>query len=329
MGEPARRDALLRTNPRHVVGQLPEGLEVERSQPRDPAGIAVVLDARTARPSGRSSGRSARASATARGRTRRRRPDAGAVAIKSSRQDHVRQRSGTCLPGRSTRRSSRPRALQHELPGGDDRQCSRKRLRRRTASSELELLWKRIGYRISKPSQAATRMAVSSTDGDRPAWRGTADSHGRLQTASPTWCDRDRARNAVDAVYAPSTTCRYTGFESMQIIERTPSAGSMTSPRRCQSRPAGSADRRSIESAGHAKRRPNPDHRRSSIIELTFAGKRLLAKATTTFETELDSRLGSALSDRAFRQFTLALTALRAAASEKSARSRSWRARRP
>ena len=29
----------------------------------------------------------------------------------------------------------------------------------------------------------------------------------------------------------------------------------------------------SIESAGHAKRRPNPDDRRSSIVELTAAGK--------------------------------------------------------
>jgi hypothetical protein len=49
------------------------------------------------------------------------------------------------------------------------------------------------------------------------------------------------------------------------------------------------------------------------------AGKRLLAKATTTFEAELELGLGSALPDRALPQFTLALSALRAAASGTSA----------
>jgi MarR family transcriptional regulator, organic hydroperoxide resistance regulator len=42
-----------------------------------------------------------------------------------------------------------------------------------------------------------------------------------------------------------------------------------------------------IEAAGHCRRRPNPDDRRSSIIELTPAGRRLLDKATKTVEEEL------------------------------------------
>ncbi len=42
-----------------------------------------------------------------------------------------------------------------------------------------------------------------------------------------------------------------------------------------------------IEAAGHCRRHANPDDRRSSIIELTPAGRRLLAKATKAFEREL------------------------------------------
>jgi DNA-binding MarR family transcriptional regulator len=69
----------------------------------------------------------------------------------------------------------------------------------------------------------------------------------------------------------------------------------------------------SIEAAGHCERRPNPGDRRSSIIKLTPAGRRVLAKATKTFEGELEARLGSALSERALRQLGSALGGLRAA----------------
>ena len=69
-----------------------------------------------------------------------------------------------------------------------------------------------------------------------------------------------------------------------------------------------------IEASGHCKRRPNPGDRRSSIIELTAAGERALASATKTFEQELQERVGSALSDRALRQFSETLSGLRAAA---------------
>jgi DNA-binding MarR family transcriptional regulator len=72
----------------------------------------------------------------------------------------------------------------------------------------------------------------------------------------------------------------------------------------------------SIEAAGHCKRRPNPDDRRSSIIDLTPAGRRALADATETFEAELEARLGSAMSDRALNQFSSGLRELRTAAGE-------------
>jgi DNA-binding MarR family transcriptional regulator len=103
-------------------------------------------------------------------------------------------------------------------------------------------------------------------------------------------------------------------FEPMQIIERTPECRVYDIADALSITTGGvSKIVDSIEAAGHAKRRPNPEDRRSSIIELTPAGKRLLAKATTTFEAELELRLGSTLSDRSLRQFMLTLNALRAA----------------
>ncbi len=73
-----------------------------------------------------------------------------------------------------------------------------------------------------------------------------------------------------------------------------------------------------IEASGYCKRRPNPGDRRSSIIELTPAGARILARATKTFETELRTRLGSALPDRELERFGTALRRLRVATAESS-----------
>jgi DNA-binding MarR family transcriptional regulator len=68
-----------------------------------------------------------------------------------------------------------------------------------------------------------------------------------------------------------------------------------------------------IEAAGHCRRRPNPDDRRSSIIELTAVGKRLLAKAGKAFDEELETLLGGAVSDRSLQQLGATLALLRAA----------------
>jgi DNA-binding MarR family transcriptional regulator len=121
--------------------------------------------------------------------------------------------------------------------------------------------------------------------------------------------------NVVDARLRAEHDLPLHKFEPMQIIERTPECR-VYDVAAALSITTGGVSKivDSIEAAGHAKRRPNPDDRRSSIIELTSAGKRLLARATRTFEEELELRLGSVLSDRALRQFTLALKALRAAA---------------
>jgi DNA-binding MarR family transcriptional regulator len=126
--------------------------------------------------------------------------------------------------------------------------------------------------------------------------------------------------NAVDARLRAEQDLPLHKFEPMQIIERTPECRVYDIAEALSITTGGvSKIVDSIESAGHAQRRPNPDDRRSSIIELTPAGRRLLAKASRTFEAELELRLGSALSDRELRQFTSALNALRAAASETDA----------
>lgn len=50
-----------------------------------------------------------------------------------------------------------------------------------------------------------------------------------------------------------------------------------------------------IEATGYCKRSPNPDDRRSSIIELTPLGQEILSRASTVFEDELRNQLGSAM----------------------------------
>jgi MarR family transcriptional regulator, organic hydroperoxide resistance regulator len=68
-----------------------------------------------------------------------------------------------------------------------------------------------------------------------------------------------------------------------------------------------------VEAAGYCVRRANPDDRRSSIIELTATGRRVLAKATKAFEEELQVRIGSAVPERSLRQLYATLVKLRAA----------------
>src|SRR6516162_10583612 len=103
-------------------------------------------------------------------------------------------------------------------------------------------------------------------------------------------------------------------FEFLQVISRTPNCRVQDIAAELSITIGGTSkivDR--IEAAGHCTRRANPDDRRSSIIELTPAGKRLLAKAAVTFEDELRKRLGPALSDSSSAQFTKMLVRLRAA----------------
>ncbi len=68
-----------------------------------------------------------------------------------------------------------------------------------------------------------------------------------------------------------------------------------------------------LETAGWCKRRANPNDRRSSIVELTPAGRKLVDKAIKVFEAELELRIGSVLPDKTVRDVTVALSKLRTA----------------
>lgn len=66
-----------------------------------------------------------------------------------------------------------------------------------------------------------------------------------------------------------------------------------------------------LEAAGWVTRRPNPENRRSSLLGLTTAGRRILDAATTTFARELRVWLGDPLTARSLDQFAATLARLR------------------
>jgi DNA-binding MarR family transcriptional regulator len=68
-----------------------------------------------------------------------------------------------------------------------------------------------------------------------------------------------------------------------------------------------------IEAAGYCVRRANPNDRRSSIVELTRAGRRVLERAMKVFEHELELRVGAVVSEQELRKFTATLAKFRAA----------------
>lgn len=67
-----------------------------------------------------------------------------------------------------------------------------------------------------------------------------------------------------------------------------------------------------LEAAGWCRRRVNDQDRRSSLLTVTPAGARLLARARPTFEQELAERLAVVASARALDQTARVLATLRA-----------------
>jgi MarR family transcriptional regulator, organic hydroperoxide resistance regulator len=120
--------------------------------------------------------------------------------------------------------------------------------------------------------------------------------------------------NAVDARLRAEHDLPLHKFEPMQIIANTRScrvydiAGALSLTTGGVSKLVDS-----IEASGYCERSPNPDDRRSSIIALTPSGKKVLARATKTFESELELRLGSAVPTRTLTQFSSSLRSLRSA----------------
>ena len=120
--------------------------------------------------------------------------------------------------------------------------------------------------------------------------------------------------NAVDARLKGEFGLPLTHFEPMSVINRIPGCRVYDIANELGITTGGTSklvDR--IEASGYCRRLPNPDDRRSSLLELTEEGRRLLAKAGSALDEELQRRLGSALPDRTLRQFASTLTRLRAA----------------
>lgn len=120
--------------------------------------------------------------------------------------------------------------------------------------------------------------------------------------------------NAIDARLRAEHDLPLHKFEPMQIIASRPDcrvydiAGALSLTTGGVSKLVDA-----IEASGYCKRRPNPDDRRSSIIELTPPGKKVLAQATNTFERELELRLCSSVPTQTLAQFSSSVRALRAA----------------
>ena len=120
--------------------------------------------------------------------------------------------------------------------------------------------------------------------------------------------------NAVDARLRSEHDLQLTWFEPMQVMSKHTGCRVFDIKEELSITVGGASklvDR--IEAAGLCRRRPNPDDMRSQIIELTPAGRRLLAKATKSFEDELRTRLESVVTGRALDQLVATLTRLRAA----------------
>lgn len=121
--------------------------------------------------------------------------------------------------------------------------------------------------------------------------------------------------NAVDTRLRNEFGLPLTHFEPMSVMERLPRCRVYDIANQLGITTGGTSklvDR--IEANGYCRRLPNPHDRRSSLLELTPEGRRLLAEAGVAFDEELQRWLGAAVPERTLRQFAATLTRLRAAA---------------
>jgi MarR family transcriptional regulator, organic hydroperoxide resistance regulator len=121
--------------------------------------------------------------------------------------------------------------------------------------------------------------------------------------------------NAVDARLKSEFELPLTHFEPMSVIKRLPGCRVYDIATELGITTGGTSklvDR--IEARGYCRRLPNPADRRSSLLELTPEGQRILAEAGVAFDQELQRWLGAAVPERTLRQFAATLTRLRTAA---------------
>jgi DNA-binding MarR family transcriptional regulator len=120
--------------------------------------------------------------------------------------------------------------------------------------------------------------------------------------------------NAVEARLRNDFGVALPVFEFLQIISRTPSCRVHDIATELSITVGGTSkvvDR--IEASGYCVRHANPNDRRSSIITLTPAGKRLLPKLTAAVDDELHKRLRASFPAKSLLQLTRTLTRLRTA----------------
>jgi len=148
-----------------------------------------------------------------------------------------------------------------------------------------------------------SRTAVPRTENDGPNLKPLFNDLVRLETE--LWNaveDRLRAEHGITLPF----------FEFMQVIARTPACRVHDIAAELGSTVGGTSkivDR--IEAAGYCARQANPNDRRSSIVTLTAAGKRLLPRVTATVDSELHAWLGQQLSERSLAELAKTLTRLR------------------
>ena len=120
--------------------------------------------------------------------------------------------------------------------------------------------------------------------------------------------------NAIDARLKSEFDLPLTHFEPMSVIDRLPGCRVYDIAAELGITTGGTSklvDR--IEASGYCRRLPNPADRRSSLLELTPAGQRMLAEAGVAFDQELQRWIGAAVPERTLRQFAATLKRLRAA----------------
>ena len=128
--------------------------------------------------------------------------------------------------------------------------------------------------------------------------------------------------NAVDARLKQEFGLPLTHFEPMSVMDRLPKCRVYDIASELGITTGGTSklvDR--IEASGYCRRLPNPEDRRSSLLELTAEGRRLFAEAGAAFDEELQRRLGAAVPERTLRQFGATLSRLRAAGQRVAVRS--------
>jgi len=118
--------------------------------------------------------------------------------------------------------------------------------------------------------------------------------------------------DAIDSRLRKDLGLPLTHFEPMMVIDQRPGCRVYDIASELKITTGGTSklvDR--IEASGYCRRLPNPADRRSSLLELTAAGRSVLAEASEAFDEELQRWLGSAVPERTLQQFASALDQLR------------------